>query len=98
MTILSLVFYVVAALAIYLALLAVVVVLSDYTLRPVQRLAQCFVSVFIPLLGPLTVLFMAHTVTPKLLRWVPWPFKNMVMDKEIKRYSSKEDQSHDSYI
>jgi hypothetical protein len=98
MTILSAVFYVVLALGVYLAALAVAVVVFDSTLQTPQKFAQCFVSVLIPLLGPLTVLFMAHTVSPELLRWVPWPFRNMISDKEIKRYSSEEDQSRDSYI
>lgn len=98
MTIITATLYLAAAIATYLALLAVTVVLADSTLRPVQKIAQCIVSVLVPVLGPLTVLFMAHTVSPGLLRWVPWPFRNMVSDKEIKRYSSEEEQSSDSYI
>lgn len=87
-----------AGLSVYLGLLAVVVVLSDETLGALQKVAQCLLSVFIPLLGPLTVLFMAHTVSPWVLRWVPWPFKSMVSDKAIKRYSSEAEQSGDSYF
>ena len=79
-------FFAVAALCLYLAILAVVVVIFDCTLRPWQKVAQCLVAILMPLLGPITILFMAHTIVPGLIRWVPWPFKKMVSDEEIKRY------------
>jgi len=98
MTIIGATFFIAVALAVYLAILALVVVLSDATLSSIQKIAQSIVSLCLPILGPVTVLFMAHAVTPKLLRWVPWPFRNMVSDREIRRYSSEEDQSSDSYL
>jgi hypothetical protein len=55
-------FYVLAVLAAYLAVVAVVVVLSDGALRPKQKVIQCLVSILVPVLGPLTILFMTHTV------------------------------------
>ena len=96
MSILSAIFFFTAVFATYLALLAVTVILSDETLARINKLAQAAIAIFIPVIGPVTVLFMAHTVSPALLRWVPWPFKAMVADRSIKRYSSLEEQTAES--
>lgn len=85
-----------AILAAYLAILAVTVVILDETLAKPKKLAQAAIAVLLPILGPITILFMAHAVSPAMLRWVPWPFKAMVADRAIKRYSSLEEQSSQS--
>ena len=85
-----------ALFATYLLVLAVTVVLLDETLINSKKLAQSAIAILVPVIGPVTVLFMAHTVSPTLLTWVPWPFKAMVADGSIKRYSSLEEQAAES--
>ena len=96
MTIVGIILAFTAALAAYLCALAVVVVVCDSTLKTSQKTGQCLVSLLLPVVGPLTVLFMAHDVTPSLIRWVPWPLRDLVRDKAIKRYSSLEEQGPES--
>ena len=81
---------IIALVAAYLAVLAVVIVLRDKTLSLLQKIAQGSISICVPVLGPLTILYMAHPVTPQLLRWVPWPFKDMVADVDLRRLSEDE--------
>ena len=96
MTIVFVLFITATLIAAYLAILAVAVVLLDGTLSQGQKIMQCLAAICVPILGPITVLYMAHTVMPQILRWVPWPFRNIVAGTEIKRYSSPEEQSGDS--
>jgi len=96
MSAITLAWSLIAAIAAYLAILASLVVLLDPTLERFQKLAQICISLLVPVLGPVMVLTMAHDVTKTLLRWVPWPFRSLIANKPIKRYSSADDQTAES--
>lgn len=74
---------------IWLSVLASLAVYCDKTLTPFQRYAQWFVVWIVPLLGASFVLHLVYDHSPEAIpeSWIPWPFKNLIYGKKIKRRS-----------
>ncbi|MFT5136603.1 MAG: hypothetical protein ACI9XU_001735 [Arenicella sp.] len=74
----------------YLNIVAIVIIFFSETLSRFQKLIQIIVTLFLPLIGALIVMHMLYDEAQLNIKWVPWPFKNIVLGKEIKR---REDES-----
>ena len=79
----SIIFWVligIAAIALYMALLASFLVLVDPELPPIQKVTKCVLAWLVPFVGPAMVLHLVADHSPELIRrlWIPWPFRKAI--------------------
>ena len=74
----------------WINLLAILCVVLDPDLDKVQRWGQSLFVVLIPFIGATFILKIVNEHSPEVVQrfYIPWPFRNMVLDKRITRNGS----------
>lgn len=66
-------------------LIALLCLVLDPQLETVQRFFQGIVVILLPYLGAAFILKLVYEHSPEVVLrfFIPWPFKNMIVDKEL---------------
>ena len=79
----------VAALCLWLwvTVLSVLCLFLDPDLESVQRWGQLIIVILAPFYGAIFILKMVNEHSPEVVErfYIPWPFRNMVLDKSLRR-------------
>jgi hypothetical protein len=69
----------------WISLLAILCVVLDPDLDKIQRWGQTLVVVLIPFIGASFILKLVNEHSPEVVArfYIPWPFRNMVLDKKL---------------
>ena len=71
---------------VYLDVAALAFLLKDKMIPMGQRAFQAAFVILVPLIGAVVSLHLNFADDPKVIRFVPWPLKNAVRGKPVKRY------------
>lgn len=76
---------VVLSMLLWIDILAILCVIYDPELEPIQRWGQNFVVILIPFFGASLVLYLVNGHSPEVINrfYIPWPFSNLVKDKGL---------------
>lgn len=71
----------------WITVLSVLCLFLDPDLESVQRWGQAIVVVLLPYFGAIFILKMVNEHSPEVVErfYIPWPFRNMILDKSIRR-------------
>ena len=78
-------FIVVLSMLLWVNILAILCVVYDPDLDPIQRWGQGVVVILFPFFGASLVLYLVNGHSPEVISrfYIPWPFSNLVKDKRL---------------
>ncbi len=80
----------VTGLWLWISILSILCLFLDPDLEPIQRWGQAIIVVLLPYIGALFILKMVNEHSPEVVSkfYIPWPFKNIVLDKSLRHGGS----------
>jgi len=82
---------------IWLNVIATIALKHDDMLDPFQRKSQFIIVWLVPLMGASLILYLVNEHSPNVIprSWIPWPFKNMIFNKQVKSNKLRDEDEKD---
>ena len=81
--------------SLWLNVIASIALKHDDMLDPFQRRAQFIIVWLVPLMGASLILYLVNEHSPNVIprNWIPWPFRSMVFNKQVKSNKFRDEES-----
>jgi uncharacterized membrane protein YgcG len=74
----------------WISILSILCLFLDPDLEPIQRWGQMLIVILIPYFGASIILKLVNDHSPEVIDrfYIPWPFRNLVLDKPLRHSGS----------